>query len=238
MLGESGGMIRHLALFFLAASTPLGAAGPPRSFTITSFDRIRVEAPYAVTLATGRAPSAKAEGSPAALDAIDLRVEGTTLILRQRSGYGGHGASGPVTVRLSTPGLRTALLVGAGSLAIDRMNGLSVDLAVQGPGSMSVAAVTADRVNGSAQGSGRLVLAGKTKAGSYLNRGTASLSAEGLAADEVVLSAEGVGDVAVTARSRATINAAGTVQIRINGNPACTLKVSGAVTVTGCKAAR
>lgn len=238
MLGESGGMIRHLALFLLAAATPLSAAGLPRSFTVTSFDRIRVEAPYAVTLATGRSPSAKAEGSPAALDAIDLRVEGTTLILRQRSGYGGHGASGPVRIALSTPGLRTALLVGAGSLAIDKMTGLSVDLAVQGPGTMSVAALTADRVSGSAQGSGRLVLAGRTKAGSYLNRGTASLSAESLSADEIILSAEGTGDVAVAARSRATINAAGTVQVRVAGNPACTLKVSGAVNVSGCKTAR
>jgi hypothetical protein len=158
MLGESDGMIRHLALFLLAASTPLNAAGLPRGFTVTSFDRIRIEAPYAVTLATGRAPSARAEGSPAALDAIDLRVEGTTLILRQRSGYG--------------------------SLSIDKMTGLSVDLAVQGPGTMSVGALNADRINGSAQGSGRLVLAGRTKAGHYVNRGTASLSAEGLAADE------------------------------------------------------
>ncbi|GLR48317.1 GIN domain-containing protein [Sphingomonas astaxanthinifaciens] len=231
-------MTRHLALFLLAASTPLSAAGLPRTFTVTSFDRIRMEAPYAVTLTTGRAPSARAEGSPQALDAIDLRVEGTTLILRQRSGFGSDGSGSPVRIMLSTPSLRTALMVGAGSLAIDRMDGLSVDLAMQGSGVLSVGRIAADKVNAAAQGSGKLSLAGTAKMASYLNRGTASLAADALAADEVVLSADGAGDAAIQARREAKITAAGPVQVRVSGEPACIVKAIGSAMVSGCRVTR
>lgn len=232
-------MTRYLALFLLAASTPLGAASLPRTFSVTSFDRIRVEGPYSIALATGRAPSARAEGSPAALDAIDLRVEGTTLILRQRSqSFTGGTAYGPVRISLATPSLRTALLVGAGSLAIDRMSGLSVDLAMQGSGVLSVGGLTADRVNASAQGSGSLKLAGRTKAANYINRGTAALDAASLLSDEITLAADGAGTASVVARSKATVTASGAVQVQVAGNPACVLRASGSVTVSGCREAR
>lgn len=234
-------MIRRLLLAAAAAaaaSAPVAAASLPRSFTVTSFDRIRVEGPYAVTLAVGRAPLARAEGSPAQLDAIDLRVEGRTLVLRQRSGQGGGGIGGPVRISLATPDLRSAALIGAGSLAIDRMAGLTIDLAVQGAGSLDVGTVAADRVNAAIQGSGSLTLAGKSKVAALIARGTPRLAATRLDADQVQVAAEGAGDVAASARSRAGISAAGTVRVQLAGAPACTLKVSGSATVEGCGKAR
>lgn len=229
-------MTRFLALLLLSA--PATAANLPRNFTITSFDRIRVEAPYAVTLATGRSPAARAEGSPAALDAVDLRVENRTLILRQRSGFGSNVPNSPVRVFLSTPDIRTALLVGSGSLAVDKMSGLSVDVSVQGSGVLAIANLTADRVIGSALGSGSLELAGRTKVASLLTRGTATIAAGQLAADEVTLTGEGAGTAAVNARTKAAVTATGSTAVTITGNPACTLRTSGSATVSGCRAAR
>jgi len=230
-------MHRRLAFPLIALlASPLGAAGFPRNYTVTTFDRIRVEAPYTVTLATGRAPSAQAKGSPAALDAVDLRVEGSTLIIRRRSGFASNNE--PVTIALSTPALRTALLVGAGSLAIDKVSGLQVDLSLQGSGVLSVASVTADKLNASAQGSGALRLAGSTKVARYATLGTASLAAEPLSADEAVVTAEGAGDVALTARGQVSVTATGAVQVRVSGNPACTVRATGSAAVTGCRESR
>lgn len=231
-------MIRHLAPLLLAFLFAAPASALPRSFTVTSFDRIRVEAPYTVTLATGRAPFAKAEGSAAALDLVDLRVEGRTLIIRQRSGFGLGGNAGPVRIALGTPDVRSASLSGAGSLSVDRMSGLSVDVALLGAGRLSVDALTADRVSGAVRGSGALRLAGRTKSASLVAQGTASLQAAELVADELTLAAEGAGDVAMQARSRATIAAAGAVQVKVAGNPACVLKLAGSADVTGCKPQR
>jgi hypothetical protein len=231
-------MIRFLALFLLAATTPVAAAGLPRSFTVTSFDRIRVEAPYTVTLATGRSVSAKAEGSAAALDAIDLRVEGRTLILRQRSSWGAGKAGSPVRVVLSTPELRTALVIGAGSLSIDKMGGLSVDVGLQGSGNLTIASITADRLVADANGSGTLRLSGRVKTARMSSSGSASFLADRLFTDELSLSTEGAGEVAVAARTKADIRAAGSVQVQVTGNPPCTLRTAGSATVNGCKQAR
>jgi hypothetical protein len=236
--GQGGGMIRYLALLSLAATTSLDAATLPRSFSVTSFDRIRVEAPFAVALATGSAPFARAEGPSAALDLIDLRVEGRTLIIRQRSGWNGKGMGVPVKISVGTPDIRSATLMGSGSLAIDRLKGLSVEVSVAGPGSLSVGKVAADRLNGGIQGSGSLLLAGQVKAASLSARGSPTLSAAALQADELSLAAEGTGEVEANVRSRATVSAAGTMQVRLSGGPACILKVSGSASVEGCKSTR
>lgn len=227
-------MIRHLALFLLAISTPLSAQGNGRGFTITSFDRIRVEAPYAVSLSVGRAPGARAFGSSAQLDAMDLRVEGRTLIIRQRSGerYGSGG--GPVTIQVATPALRSAGLIGAGSLRIDRLKGLAVDLAVQGSGSIDVRSVEADRVSGAIQGSGTLSLAGKAKTASLSARGSPTVAADGLIAEQLSIAAQGSAEVRAHARVEATVAAIGTAQVKLSGNPGCTVKAIGSTTVEGC----
>lgn len=227
-------MIRCLPLLLVAAASSSSAAGLPRSFTISSFDRVRIEGDYVVSLVTNRAPFARAEGNAADLDAIDLRVEGRTLVLRQRSNRGGDGSGPPVRIALGTPDIRSATLAGAGSLRIDRMGGLSADVAVQGPGQVSVEDVQADRLTAGIQGSGSLTLGGKVKSASLVARGTAVLAATGLAADEVTVAAEGGSQVEVRALSRAAVTAAGPVQVRLLGKPACTLRVSGSASVTGC----
>src|SRR5688500_18035622 len=92
------------------ASLPAAAAPPQaqRNYSVTSFDRIRVDGPYQVQLRTNVAPYARAVGAPRALDAVDIKVEGRTLIVRARSsgswgGYPGE-AHGPVTIELGTHG--------------------------------------------------------------------------------------------------------------------------------------
>jgi hypothetical protein len=229
-------MIRHLALGLLASSA--SAAPLPRSFTVTSFDRIRVEAPYAVTLNTDRAPFARTEGSPAALDLVDLRVEGRTLIIRQRSGFGAGSAVGPVRISLGTPEIRSASLSGSGSLEVGRMSGLSADVALLGSGRLTVKTLSADRVNVALQGSGALRLGGRTESARLTAQGTGSLEAADLTAEDLTLAAEGAGLVTAKATRQATIAAAGAVQVRVTGAPACTLRVAGSAEVSGCRPQR
>ena len=50
-------------LFVLGAASPLAAA--ERSYSVTDFNRVRVEGPFAVTLATNVAPFARASGARA-----------------------------------------------------------------------------------------------------------------------------------------------------------------------------
>ena len=81
-----------LALASLPAHSAIGAAAPAteRTFSVTGYDRIRIDGPYRVTLKTGVAPYARAPGSDASNDGLSMKVEGRTLVIRLGSGgWGG-----------------------------------------------------------------------------------------------------------------------------------------------------
>ncbi len=118
-----------------ALASPAGAA--TRNFGITGFEKVRIEGPYRIVLSTGVAPFARATGSAAALDKVAIEVRGNTLVVHNsRSSWGGFSSanSGPVEIALGTHDLRSVSLNGSGTIAIDRVKGLSFDLSVHGSG--------------------------------------------------------------------------------------------------------
>jgi len=226
-----------LALFFiLVAASPLAAA--QRNYSVTDFTRIRVEGPYAVTLATDVAPFARATGSQRALDRVSVRVEGRTLIIRaDRSAWGGDPdeQAGPVTISVGTHGLEQASLIGGGSLAIDRVRGLEFALASFGSGASSIAVAEADRLRLSAQGSGSIRVAGTTKQLDAMLNGPGLIDASGLTAKDATLSARGPASLRATVTNNARLSATGTANITIEGGAACERKVTGSAIVSGCR---
>src|SRR5436305_493322 len=135
-------MRTRLSAFVIALALSAPSAAATRNFGITSFTKIRVDGPFRVRLATGVPPYAKASGSPAALDRVAIEVQGDTLIVHpNRTSWGGYADQdvGPVEIGLGTHDLTSAWLNGSGTLAIDRVQALAFDLAVQGSGSVAVA---------------------------------------------------------------------------------------------------
>jgi hypothetical protein len=230
-----------MRIFLLAVCASCALAAPAqaatRNFGITSFTKVRVEGPFRVTLATGVAPFARANGSSAALDRLDIEVRGDTLIVRSASSWGGYpGANpGPVEVSLGTHDLSNAWLNGAGLLGIDRARGLSFALSVQGSGRAEIASVEADQMNVSLVGSGSAKLAGHTKKLTALVRGISALDATGLTATDATIGADGAATVDANVSGDATVDATGPATIRLTGRSSCTLKVAGSTTVTGCR---
>lgn len=241
MSGESGGMIRTaiLAAALLAAAAP--AAGAERSFSVTNFDRIRVDGPFRVRLTTGVAPFARASGAPAALHAISLDVQGRTLVVRSNrsswGGYPGEGA-GPVEIAVGTHDLSAAFLNGAGSLAIDRIKGLSFDLAVQGSGQADIGLATVDQLEIGVSGSGSVRLAGTAPKLTAIIRGTSTLDGSQLVAKDVTVGAEGPSVVRLTVNGEAKVDARGVASVELSGKPACTVSAQGSATVLGCGTSR
>ena len=85
--------------FLIAAALsrvlPRPAEPATRNFGITSFDKVRVEGPFRVTLTTGVAPFARATGSPAALDRVAIEMQGNTLVVHANaSSWGGYPGTG------------------------------------------------------------------------------------------------------------------------------------------------
>lgn len=223
-----------LCLAALAASP---AAAAERNFSITSFDRVRVDGPYKVTLTTGVPPFAIASGSATAIDRVSVSVEGRTLIVRQNPGsWGGYPgqAPGPVTIEVGTHDLSQAWLNGAGSLAIDRIRGLTFDLALQGSGSASIGDADVDQMKIGISGAGSVSIAGKAPKLTAVVRGTSTLDATKLDTKDALVGAEGPSEVRFVATATAKIDARGTTNVSVGGNPSCTVKAEGSAVVTGC----
>ena len=225
-----------LAAAILAAASPASAA--TRNFGISGFEKVRVEGPYKVRLTTGVAPFASASGSPAAIDKVAIEMRGNTLLVHSSSsswgGYPGRD-SGPVEINLGTHDLSSAWLNGSGALQIDKVKGLKFDLSVQGAGSAAIGTVNVDQLNIAVVGTGSASLAGQAGTVTAVVRGVSSLDAANLAAKDATIGAEGTASVAARVSNSVKVDGSGAVTVRLTGGPACTLRVGGSATVSGCR---
>lgn len=228
--------------FLLIATAAIALASPAsaatRNFGITSFTKVRVDGPYLVRLTPGVAPFAKASGSTTALDRVAVDVQGDTLVVHRdinASSESSGRESEPVEVSLGTHDLSAAWLNGSGSLTIDRAKGLTFDLSVQGSGVAAVADVAVDQLNVSAIGTASARLSGTAARLTAVARGISSIDASGLVVKDATLGIDGSGTMAANVSNAVKLDASGPATVRLTGKPACTLRVNGAATVSGCR---
>jgi hypothetical protein len=217
-------MTRFLPFALLLAAAPAAAA--ERNYSVADFDRIVVEGPYQVTVATGGFTRARAVGDAAAIDRISVEVQGRTLRIRaNRSAWGGYpGAkAGTARIEVATREVKMASVIGSGSLAIDRAKGLKVDLTVSGSGRLAVGAVDADNLVVGLVGSGAVSAGGRAKQLRATIQGSGNFEAEGLGADDAVLIADTAGRIAFEARRTAKVTASGAGEVTIAGSATCTV---------------
>jgi hypothetical protein len=227
----------------LLASIAVAALAQPadaatRNFGITSFEKVRVEGPFKVRLTTGVAPFASASGSPGAIDKVAIEMRGNTLLVHSSTsswgGYPGQG-TGPVEISLGTHDLNAAWLNGSGALAIDRIKGLSFDLSVQGSGAATIGRADVDQLSIAVVGTANATLAGRAGMVTAVVRGISNLDASNLATKDATIGAEGSATVAANVSNSVKVDGNGPVTMHFTGGPACTLRVGGSATVTGCK---
>jgi len=223
-------------LIVLACSAPAEAS--TRNFGVSGFDRVRVDGPYRVTLTTGVAPFAVASGSSTALDAVSIDVQGRTLVVHiNRSSWGGYPGkdSGPAEIKIGTHELSAAYLNGAGSLQIDQVKALAFELSVQGSGVATIADTDVDQLLVGVVGSASATLAGRAGKLTTTVRGISSLDASNLVIKDATISAEGAATVKANVTNAAKIDGTGPATIVLTGDPACTSKLNGSASVTGCR---
>lgn len=229
----------HAILAFCLVSLAAPAVAAERTLSVTTFDRVRVDGPYKVKVSTGVSPSAKVSGAVAAIDSVSVDQQGRTLIVRSNpSSWGGTypgKGRGPVEISVGTPDLSAAWVNGSGSLSIDRIKGLSFDLAVQGSGSAAIGSADVDQLEIGISGAGSVTIGGKAPKLTAIVRGTSSLDASGLAVKDATVGAEGPSQVRINASGTAKVDARGVSAVEIAGGPACTVKAQGSAVVTGCR---
>ena len=231
--------MRNFLLASIAIATlasPAGAA--TRNFGVTGFEKVRVEGPFKVKLTTGVAPFASASGSPAAIEKVAIEMRGNTLLVHASSsswgGYPGQDA-GPVEIDIGTHDLSSAWLTGSGAIAIDKISGLSFDLSVQGSGAATIGQTDVDQLNISVGGTASASLSGRADKVTAVVRGVSSLDAANLAVKDATIGAEGTATVAANVSNSVKVDGNGPITVRFTGGPACTLRVGGSASVSGCK---
>lgn len=217
-------LLAALPLFCLA--TP--AAAEQRSFAIGSFDRVRIDGPFRVIVTLGGSPNATADGDARAIGDLDLRVDGTTLIVRAGlSGWGeqgGNGRQAAPMVRVSTQAIRSIVTVGAAQVTVGGpFRGQRLDLSLTGSGTLAAPTIDADQLFATVLGSGTMTLGGRAAKVRLTTSGTASIAAAPLVAGDLTVRLDGNGTIDAQARYTAAVTTSGLGAVTIYGKPACTV---------------
>jgi hypothetical protein len=217
----------------LAAS----AQGATRTYIVTDYDTLRVDAPISVSVQTKRGATARAEGDADMLQRIDLSVSARVLTVRLKpSPFEGRRNDGRTATStrlfLTVPALRRVQLSGAGSLAIEGMAAQRAEIAAAGSGALRVNGLAGDNVAVLQQGSGAVSLAGRAGKATVQFSGSGAIDAGALVTADLEVTAEGSGVVKAQATRAAKIVATGPASVTVEGKAACTVRHVGSGSVT------
>lgn len=219
----------------LAASASLLAASPAlageRGFSVTDFERVDVVGPLTVEIVTGKGPSARAFGTPSALDRVSMEVRSRRLVIRPlRNVWGGNtrDAGGPVAIRVTTHAVTDVAVSGTGGITLDRMRGQRVSIFVGGASTLAVGRLDADRAQIVQDGSGSIAIAGGTALSATMsNKGTGLLDASALAVHNLTITSISAGPTRASASVSAKLVALGQGLVHVAGSASCTITAPG-----------
>lgn len=216
----------------LGGLVPGVVAARDRSVGVGSFDRVRIEGPFDVTLATGGSPRAMIGGDPRAAEMVEVRTDGTTLAVRMRTDGRGERAAAaptaPLRIALSTNALKSVAVIGGARVTVGRIKAARIDLSVSGTGQMEVAAAEGPQLAATVIGSGGIAIRG-----GYVNtarlstNGPGRIDADAMEAGDLFVRLDGLGETKAKARYTAEVSNSGLGQVTIGGAPKCRVRSAG-----------
>ena len=221
-----------IALSLALSLVPTMAGAADRTVGVGSFSRLRVDGAFEVHVKTGGSPAARVSGDRDSIGTVDVRSDGNTLTIRRMAAgtwteQDQAHATRPIVVTLGTPALAGAVVIGNGSVTIDRMDAPRVDLSLTGAGGIVLDAVKAEAVNVQVIGSGAVTLAGRTTAARLMTNGPGTIDAAKLDTNDLVVRLDGLGTTRAQARYTAQVNNTGLGSVTVTGKPKCTVRALG-----------
>jgi hypothetical protein len=222
--------MNRIALLAALTLLPFPASAATRSYSVTSFSRIRIAGPFDVHVRVGGSSAARATGPQAALDRLSIEQNDDTLVIKPLpGGWGGWPGSGneKTVVEVSAPALNQLAVAGSGDVTVDRVRGDALDLMLSGSGSIGIGTIDVDRLGATMTGSGNMTLAGQARSAKAMMTGSGALKATALVADDAVANLIGTGDLSLGARHIAKTTLSGSGDIRIVGPAVCSVSRTG-----------
>lgn len=192
---------------------------------LSSFDKLRVEGPFRVTMTTAPSPRGTLSGDGAALRQVEAQVMGSTLVVR-RSG----GGDAPVTLTLAAPPLSGVTVIGGAQVTVQAMKGSALTLSVTGTGEVRVGRADGDQLTAMLFGPARLTIeGGRVGKARLAANGPASIAADTLEAGDLTVTLDGPGEIAARARYTAAVANGGLGKVTVAGTPKCRITGGGPV---------
>jgi hypothetical protein len=227
-------MIGRLFALTLTLLLPEAAQAADKRFTLSAFDKVRIEGDVAVEIRSGASPFAVASGDPRALEALSLRVQGGTLYIRRARTSAPterrYRPTAPETlpmVRLDARAVQSLTVLGHGSAKIDALSGARPSATMDGNGSVEIGAVAAEALALNVHGSGSLKVSGTAGSARAVMLGDGLIEGTGLALGALDLIGEGPVRANVTVNGPARVAVKGGADIAIGGTPQCTVRQTG-----------
>lgn len=227
--------MRMAALLPLILLTAAAVPDDSRSYMVTGFDRVRVDGPFQVEIVPG-SNGASAEGDPAALDRLSVRVSGSTLIVNSgTAGFQRRMGDAPeaTRIRISAPSLRGLTSNGGARIHVAEMRAARIEIGLQGNGAIDIAGIRADNLTATHFGMGLLKLGGTARQVRVQGALSGTVDATGLVADDANLLWQSTGALTIGVRYTAQISGPGPGPIAILGKPLCTIRTPAPVTCEG-----
>jgi hypothetical protein len=218
----------------VTVTAPSGSSAPPtsgsaetsRDFPVGDFDTVRLAAHYNVMINIGTPKSVRAEGDSAALDLLDIRTEGNTLVAGVKPNVQ-WPPNAQVTVTVTTPALSAAELNGSGNMRIGPLQADALSLDQNGSGDIDAAQVTLSRISVSAGGSGRMRVGGTAEDATIKLAGSGEADLDTLTVKRANVSISGSGSLILQALEKVTGAVSGSGDVRVSGGATCAINSSG-----------
>lgn len=200
-----------------------------RDFQVGAFQSIDLVGAPDVTVAVGGAPSVRATGPRAALDRLDIRVEGGVLkIGTRRAGWFSSGRGlGRVVVHVSAPSLSGATITGSGDMHIDRAEAPAFAASIGGSGDMDIGALRTGAATFSIAGSGSIRASGNAERTHISIAGSGDATLDGFQTGDAEVSIVGSGGARLRATGAVRGSIMGSGDVNVSGTTRCTVSKMG-----------
>ena len=234
MRNRVGAGILAIALVLGGCSRSEAQQGPEetRSFANKGFDRVTLAGADSVKIIYGRDFGVSATGAQAVLDRLDIRQDGSTLVVSRKRESGWHlgwgKKNGSAQVTVTMPLLRAASLSGAGDLSVSTATPEDAfDAELTGTGTLTVDNSRAKTVDLSLTGAGDMRLRGAADLVKAQLTGTGNMDVAALAAREVDVYLTGAGNISANASELASGTLSGVGNVDVTGTARCAIRKSG-----------
>ncbi|MGN7997560.1 head GIN domain-containing protein [Sphingomonas sp. 22176] len=203
--------------------TPAEASGTgtTRSFAARDFTGVALKGSDDVDVRTGADFSVQAEGDPAVLDQLDIRLDGKTLNIGRKNRAGIlWDKGGAPKIHVVLPRLANATVAGSGTMRVTRAEG-AFEAVVAGSGDLDIAALATTKASLSVAGSGNMTVAGRTDDLDVSVAGSGDLRGQQLTAKRADVSVAGSGNVRANVAGPASVSMVGSGDVELRGGAQC-----------------